>query len=298
MMKAGDLQLSVWVFGIVALGWMSSGRLEASEMQATSAALVRMDRPSGWNVGVMLETGSRTVAPPGPSIKMNTRGAMIRVGYRIQPPIHVWGELGASQADRKGRAGTEGTEGTEGQEVSDWYEDDASGETAFAWGMGTGIALVEFPIRSSPVLGMRESLTIELNASYRVRRSDIPRTHRMIWDPAQQVHVSAPGGGGSSISDEFIWSETQVSPLVVYRRNLFAESNQPVFSPTGYAVRGGPGYVRTRYDLGEMNVEDSNSLGLLAGVDVRLQNGWVCQLNSLWINGSDREFSLVVIRYF
>lgn len=273
-------------------------------MQATSSALVRLDRPVGWNVGVLFETGRRMADTSGTSLEMDTQGAMMRVGYRIQPPIHVWGELGASQADRKGRAGTtgtagkEGTEGTEGQEVSEWYEDDASGKTAFAWGMGVGVALVEFPIRTSPVLGDRESLTIELNASYRVRRSDIPVVRRRVWDPMQQVHLTSFDGEDHDGSSEFTWSETQVSPIVVYRRNVHAEPNQPIFSPTGYAVRAGPGYVQTHYDFGERDVENSSSLGILAGVDVRLRNGWVCQLNSMWMSGSDREFSLMVIRFF
>ncbi|MEX2607028.1 MAG: hypothetical protein WD708_06750 [Kiritimatiellia bacterium] len=303
-METGILSPGLWLAAAVVLCWTPVGRVQASEMQATSAALLTLDPPRGWNAGLILEAGSRTMETPGQPIKLNTRGAMIRVGYRIQPAVHLWGEVGVSQADRRGRAGAavhqnpEAAEGEQAdhQSVSEWYEDDGDGETGLAWGMGAGVLLVDFHLRTSPVLGVRESLAFELNASYRVRRSDIPAIRRMTLVTSQQVHV--PVSDRTPESEAFTWSEAQVGPMMVYRRDERVDPSRPVFSPTGYAVRGGPGYVGTRYDFGEVDLENSNNLALLIGADVRFQTGWICQLNVLWMNGSDHEFSLAIVRYF
>lgn len=283
-----------WMAGLaVAVGL--SGSVLAGEMQPTSRALIELDRTPGWNLGGQLRLGRRALDLTDDTLQVDTRQATVRVGVRLLPLWHVWGELGAGQADRRGRfLPPEGTPPNGTQR----YEEDGKGSAGLVLGGGMGVSVFEYVLRSSPVFGHQESLALDLLGTYRVGQSDLPALRRFRYDPGTESYVPDLSSTDDEGDLRLRWKDARLAALFVYRLNRKAEVVWRGYEPTGYALRGGPLYVRTTGTYGGVNLREAHDFGAVLGFDARYPSGWLGRVDVQWMNTDDREVTLSVHRFF
>ena len=246
--------------------WVPPGTAAAGEMGPTTQPLVRLEG-DGWNLGGRLEMGRRSLRTGEELLKLDTRSLVFRAGARPLPFLHVWGQAGVAEADRL----------------------DADGSAGLAWAVGAGAALFEYVIKESPVVGVQESIGLELHAFYRVSTSDLPPV---------VAETEADAASGLQEDLELTWKDARVLPLFVYRVNRLGTALWRPYEPTGYLLRGGPVYARTTGDYGDASLREDGDFGAVLGFDVRFDSGWMGRVEMTWFGGSDRELALGVHRYF
>lgn len=227
--------------------------VSANEMGATSQPLVSIEGQRGWNTGVRLQWERRQWLIDELTQNVEARRLTGRLGVRVLPFLHVWGEAGVVEVER-------------------W--DTNEKKTGFAWGVGGGASVFEYVINRSPVVGVKESVGIDVEALYRV--SDV----------------------NFGEERELKWKDARIQPMFVYRLNLRGEHTWRQYEPNGYVLRGGPVYARVTGEDAEESLRERNEFGALLGIDVRWLSGWMTRFEVTWFDGSDREWSLAVHRFF
>ena len=137
--------LSVFILGCSGPSAFGNG-----EMGAPSEALISIDKPVAWSVGIRYCMSRRAFQTGITATDFDITHAVARVGYSILPSIHASAELGQSRAQRKDRDGERGLE----------------------YSAGIDINLLEHVIHSSPVVGRKKSLTAGVTAEYRRSESN------------------------------------------------------------------------------------------------------------------------------
>ncbi|MCC5845080.1 MAG: hypothetical protein JJU05_12590 [Verrucomicrobia bacterium] len=251
----------------------------AVELQDAETALFRLDPETHWTVFGRLEQGKRQVSQRSGTLTLDTRRITAGITARLLPGAYGWSEVGISQAEVRGRIGPTlehmDEEGVTHQ-VSAWSEPDRKGDPNLAWGIGGGLLLLDAILKESPVLGPREWVQLELQASYRVARSDLP----------------------AADDDTLRWADSRITPMLIYIRDQRGDPTLASFSPTGYTLRAGISLYRSRADLGRTSFETENGVGFELGSDLRLRSGWICRLQASWLDSSNRETSLAILRRF
>ncbi|GEM_PF-2338534 len=282
-----------WGACLALCGGLTAGAM-ASEMQPTSRALIELDRTPGWNLGGRLQLGRRALDADGAPLQVNASHATVRIGVRPLPMLHVWGELGAGQAERRGRFLS--PDGTDDETLR--YEEDGKGSSGLVWGAGAGLSIFEYVLRSSPVFGHQESLALDLLGTYRVAQSDLPALRRFRYDPATADYIPDPGAAGDGSDIRLRWKDARIAALFIYRLNRKAEVVWRGYEPTSYALRGGPLYMRTTGTYGGANVREAHDFGAWLGFDARFPSGWLGRVDVQLMHDDDREVALSVHRFF
>lgn len=270
--------------------------LRSGEIQETEGALWKVSTSDGkWNGGLRAEAGARKASFPEGEWDVDTRRVTGRIGRGLGRAAHVWAEAGAAWADREGRG-----HGTSDAEVSSWIETDADGDPGPAWGLGGGVVVLRKTLKDSPVLGRLEWVELEVQASHREANSDLPPVARRYWDADAGRHLpgAETGESAEASSREFTWRDSRITPMLIYRRDRTAEGGLAPFALTGYAVRGGISWFRTRMEYPGRSDREDHGFGVEVGADFRLRSGWVCRLEGLFLESSQRRFSLSVLRFF
>lgn len=251
----------------------------AVELQDAEKALFRLDPENHWTVFGRLEQGKRHVSQRSNSLTLDTRRVTAGITARLLPGAYGWSEVGISQAEVRGRIGpTLEQVDEEGitHQVSAWSEPDRKGDPNLAWGIGGGMLLLDAILKESPVLGPREWVQLELQASYRVARSDLPAAN----------------------DDTLRWADFRLTPMLIYIRDQRGDPTLASFSPTGFTLRAGISLYRSRTELGRSSFETEDGIGFELGSDLRLRSGWICRLQASWLDASNRETSLAILRRF
>lgn len=249
------------------------------DMRPTTHSVIHLEQTSGWNLGARFQVDRRRLDVDGEELALDVRHAYFRLGARLLPFLHAWGEAGVAGADRQ----------------------DADGSSGFAWGVGAGASLFDYVIRKSPVVGPQETISIEAEALYRVAESELPPRRIWVLDENAQGEDRYVERLADPEQDEDIdltWKDARIAALFVYRLNRMGDRIWRPYEPTGYAVRGGPVYARTTGDYGTKSVRERNDFGAQFGFDIRLDSGWMFRTDLTWFNGNDRELSLGVHRFF
>lgn len=251
----------------------------AGKLSDAETALFRLDSETHWTVFGRLEQGKRQFARRSETQTLDTRRITAGVSARLRPSTYGWTEVGISQADLRGRIGPVleriDEEGNL-ERVSAWSESDRKGDPNIAWGVGGSLLLFDAILKDSPVLGPREWFHLEIQASHRVARSDLP----------------------SANDNTLRWADSRLTPMMIYTRDQRGDPTLPSFSPTGYTLRAGISLYRSQADLGQASFETENGIGLELGSDLRLRSGWICRLQASWLDSSNREASLTFLRRF
>ncbi len=255
--------------------------LNAFEPQETETALFRLDpAQTHWTVFGRLELGKRQFSRGTDSLTLDTRRITAGLAARLIPGVYGWTEIGVSQAEVRGRIGptleTMDTEDGTTQRVSAWSEPDRKGDPDLAWGIGGKLILFDAVLKESPVLGPREWLQLEIQASYRMARSDIP----------------------AAASETLRWADVRFTPMLIYTRDQRGDPTLASFSPTGYTLRAGVSLYRSQGEWGSRSFDTEDGIGLELGSDLRLRSGWICRLQASWLDSSNRETSLAILRRF
>ena len=292
-MKTAQVYRS-WLIAAIG-GWALAGWAQAGEMQPTSRALIELDRAPGWNLGAQLRAGRRRLEVEEDRLALDIRQFTVRIGVRPLPILHTWGELGAGQAERRGRDLGPVENGGHGE----WrYAEDDKGSAGLVWGVGAGLAMFEYVLRSSPVFGNQESLALDVLTTYRVSESDLPPLRRFRFDSVAADFVSDPVAGDTGEDLTLRWKDTRLAALFTYRLNRYGEVTWRGYEPTGYAIWGGPLYTRTTGSYGNQSISETHDFGVWLGFDVRFPSNWLAQVSLQWMNDDDREVLLSVNRYF
>ena len=265
------------------------------EMQPTAGALIELDRTPGWNLGPNLLIGQRAYEVGDEALSVDLRNITVRLGFRPMTALHVWGEMGVGQADRRGRM----TDPISGDATGDQrLEEDGNGSAGLVWAVGGGLAVFEYVLRTSPMFGHQESLALDLMASYRVSESDLPPLRVLRFDAAAEDFVPDPAVERAADDATLRWKDTRVAALFAYRLDRQADVSWRGYEPTGYALWGGPVYARTTGSYARRSLREAHDFGAWFGFDVRFPSGWLGQVGLQWMNDNDREIALSVLRYF
>jgi len=251
----------------------------AVELQDAETALFRLDPDIHWTVFGRLEQGKRQFTQRSGTLTLDTRRVTAGITARLAPGAYGWSEVGVSQAEVRGRIGPvleHMDEDGVTHRVSAWSEPDRKGDPNLAWGIGGGLLLFDAILQESPVLGPREWIQLEIQASYRVARSDLPAAN----------------------DDTLRWSDSRLTPMLIYTRDQRGDPTLASFSPTGYTLRAGISLYRSQGELGRSSFETEDGVGLELGSDLRLRSGWICRLQASWLDASNRETSLAILRRF
>lgn len=262
---------------------LTAAPVGAMEPHASEPALFRLDtaQTHGSFFG-RLEQGKRQLSGGTATRTFDTRRITAGLSVRLAPSLYGWSEAGISQAQIRGRIGPtlEQTSPEDGstQQISSWFEADRKGDPGLAWGIGGGLQLLDVLLKESPVLGPREWIQLELQISHRQSRSDLP--------------------AGPSDDETLRWADTRLTPMLIYTRDQRSDPTLASFSPTGYSLRAGISLYRTRGKLGPRSFETEDGIGFELGSDLRLRSGWTCRLQALWLDTSNRETSLALLKRF
>jgi len=305
-MKQGKLFFSGWsqsaglAVACILFVLPAAGSQELQDAGGAFWDMSSVDTP--WSLRGSLELGSRRFAADAERLELDVRRFTVGGSAQVAYATYVWGEVGAVEVDARGRAGASGEFPVAGSDdetapASPWFEQDQKGDTGLAWGVGAGVILMQAVIDESPVLGLLETLRLEVQISHRRARSDLPAARRFVRDPATGVAEPAPGYTAGD-KEELSWSDTRLTPMVVYSRNNRTDQERASFDPTGYSLHVGVSLYRTRADYGSMSFDDDSGVGLELGSDLRLPSGWIGRLHGSLLDSSNREIALSVIRRF
>jgi len=143
--------------------------VSADQMLATESALVRVVEEPGWNMGARLHFDRRQYDTDAARVDTDIRQLVARLGIRLAPSLHVWGDLGAAEADVESNRGGAG----------------------LVWGIGAGLSVFEYAMQASPVVGSKELLSLEIEGSYRDAESDFNEDRTLTWQDARVATIIA-----------------------------------------------------------------------------------------------------------
>ena len=126
----GTIFFTLIAFCLVALPCASA------EMRAPQDALIRLNTPPGWSVGVRYQVDRRAFVSEGTPLDFDFTHAVAQMGYSALPYLHCQVEAGSSKAEL-----------VEGGE---------EGERGFEWSARATINLLEHVIEDSPVVGKKQ----------------------------------------------------------------------------------------------------------------------------------------------
>jgi hypothetical protein len=247
MNKYRTLIASVLCAGLPGLAWGASPHITAPDNSALTTV-----EAEGWNFGVYFESDQRDVQVLGGDKLMESQSVMARVGYKVLPFLQVYVDGGWSQAQLD--------------------EDTGSGSASF--GAGASASLAEYVIKSSPVLGKKETFAILLSGH--VSQSESSLAH----------------------DGDLKWREYQLVPAVRYLVNLEGPENWHGYQPTGVALKTGVIFTTLDGDIGGDNLDGKRDAGFYLGVDMRMAEGWVLALDTALYGANDRTLRAGAGFYF
>ncbi len=206
--------------------------------------LITLDRPDGWTVGARAQVDRRLFDTDAGALDTDIVHAVGRVGVSILPFLSVGVELGSADAKLPGVDGSGGLE----------------------WAVTADANVLEHVIRHSPVNGFKESLRIDVAASYMRAESDFR-------------------------DGNLDWSEFTAVPMLTYVLLRRPETLWYRYEPTGMAVHGGLAFSSVDGDFGTQSFHEQQSLGWMVGLDLLLDSGWVVSTGANVYGSSDREVS-------
>ena len=146
------------------------------------------------------------------------------------------------------------------------------GEGGVEWGVGARAALWEYIIQGTPALPRRRALRVEADIAYHA--------------------------GNSNFDEDFEWTELTVSPLLRYTHDRTTEAVWNHRTSTGVSTYAGFQYSDWSLDYGTRTGEGNRDFGLRLGADLRVQGGWLTQLDAVLYDGSDRRLTIGMGYYF
>ncbi len=146
------------------------------------------------------------------------------------------------------------------------------GEGGMEWGIGARAALWEYIIQGTPALPRRRALRVEADIAYH--------------------------DGSSNFDEDFEWTELTISPLLRYTHDRTTESVWNHQASTGVSAYAGFQYSDWSVDFGTRTGEGNRDFGLRVGADIRVQGGWLTQLDAVLYDGSDRRLTIGMGYYF
>ena len=223
----------------------------AQKLEGADTALVRLDRPGGATIGLRLETGMREFTYREDVLEVDLLHVLARAGGNLAPFLNLWGEAGWMRAET---------------------EPDETGEGGLEWGVGADVKILEYVIKSSPVVDRKEAFSVGLTLAYR--------------------------GLGSNFDDrDFEWNEFRVNPAIAYTRDLAGEIRRP-YQPSAVAARVGVLYLNAEGDYGADKVEENRDFAFTCGFDLLGESGWVTRIGVVLFGTQEREFSLAAMYHF
>lgn len=222
------------------------------ELTAPSEALISVDYAAGWSTGFGLRFDTRAMKGPDEVEEdVDFRDIGLRLGATPAPWLHAYADLAYSQAT--------------------WLEDEGDG--GFGWGIGLRVHLLEYVLRSSPVVGKKEVVILAVNAAYHQASSE----------------------GDTETMD---WAEILVEPQVMYVVNRRGEPYWRSFQNNGYALRLGLAYSGLDAERGGVDFEASQEVGGMIGADLRWDSGWIVQLKATLYGTDDHSIGLATVYHF
>lgn len=221
-----------------------------SRLDATSGALITA-QPGGWSSGVVLQRDRREFKVADDLLALDVNHALFRLGTAPLPFLSLRGEIGISEAE----------------------SDSEKGEAGLQWGVGAYARLLDLPIESSPVVGLKKSISIGVDLEYTSCESNFDEV-------------------------DFNWTEWRVNPLFSYTSNRRGEARWFFYDPQAVAVRAGPVFISSDGDYGEQSLEENRNFGGRVVFDLLWEHGWVTRLDGTFLSADEREIALVIEKNF
>lgn len=222
-----------------------AGTAQEGKLSNPDASFITLNRPGGWTTGVRIQFDRRQFETDAAVLDTDILHAVGHLGVNVLPFLNVGVELGFADASRPGLDGNSGME----------------------WAVTAHANLLEHVTRQSTITGIKESLRLNIGASYMQTESD-------------------------SRDGDLDWSEFTVIPALSYVFKRRPETLWYRYEPTGLAVHAGLAYSSVEGDFGTQSFHEQNSFGPMVGLDILLDTGWVASIDANIYGSSDREVSL------
>ena len=144
MHDCGNRLTLVLVLGLV-LVTMRAARAEG-DMHAPSEALIRLNTPDGWSVGIRHQVDRREFVSGDDILDMDLVHTVASLGYSVLPYLHVRAEAGRAKAEA--------------------MEDDREGESGFEWSIKGVANVIEHRFGRAPSVGSRRAMSFGFEAGY------------------------------------------------------------------------------------------------------------------------------------
>ncbi len=224
---------------------------DAADIEPTSGSIITLKNPRNLSVGLRLQRDRREFKTGDELLGLDINHALLQIGVTPLPFLSLLAEGGASHAERI----------------------DDKGNGALQWGFGVHVKALEYIIESTPVVGTKKAVALEIDISYSHCESDF--------------------------SDKDIsWDEFIISPLLSYTSHSTRRHTWFSNEPAATAIRGGPVFISTDGDYGETSLKENNNFGGRIICDFLLGGGRVTRKEGIFIGSDERQIAFGVARHF
>jgi hypothetical protein len=151
--------MNAWIRAILAASALvAAAAARAEQLDAVGGALVRVESPRDWSLGLRLQTDSRQFVTGPETRKIQTGHIVLRAGRNALTGLNLWGEIGTAQAE----------------------ESSEKAERGLEWAAGATARIVQFVLGRTPAGTVADELHIDIDGSYRFVESNFAEAD-MTW---------------------------------------------------------------------------------------------------------------------
>ncbi|MCF7838759.1 MAG: hypothetical protein K9N49_09030 [Candidatus Marinimicrobia bacterium] len=272
-LRSSRANRSTWLFALL----IASGSVPAGEILAPTRALIKLDRPQGFQAGVQGNLDRRSLQIAGEPVDLDIERVAARLGVNVLPFLNVNGSLGWMRAEQPGYRGNGG----------------------LTWSAEAEGRLLELPLYESVASPRKQSMLLSVGGGYRHSESNFSDAlfNWQEWRVQPTLTYLHDRVGEPPIPS---WRATGLAARVGLVFSQLRGTYEPQADADGADSAEPPAADDrpTAATPGAQRVVGNRDFGLMIGVDVRRTSSWVMRFEGIFFGDGDRELGLAALYNF